>query len=241
MKRLAVLLMSFLLVELTSQGGILTLAQGTTVAGVRYFPATGHNIQGDFLAFFERHGGEAILGLPRTEEFLQDSLKVQYFQRVRMEYHPYNPQPYQVQLALLGDLLGYRAPAIPASSIPAFEHPQRRYYPETGHTLSYSFLTYYDTHGGLDVFGYPITELMAESGTVVQHFQRGKMEWHPENAIDQQVTLGNLGDEYLARIGLPSSYLQAVAPALARPAPALPDAPEAAGSGQPVPAPLVLP
>jgi len=39
----------------------------------------------------------------------------------------------------------------------------------------------------------------------VQYFQRAKMEWHPENPISSQVTLGNLGDEYIARYGLPAS------------------------------------
>lgn len=187
-------------------------SQVSVVGGVRYFPATGHNVQGEFLAFFDRYGGEAIFGLPRTEEFIQDGLKVQYFQRARMEYHPYNPEPYRVQLTLLGDLLGYRLPPIPASSIPPPNHPQRRYYPQTGHTLSYTFLEYFDRHGGLDVFGYPITELMIEGGIVVQYFQRGKMEWHPENPIPYQVTLGNLGEEYIRRINLSASYLAPVAP-----------------------------
>nr|MBC7244888.1 hypothetical protein [Chloroflexota bacterium] len=198
--------------------GLGALVVGTALSqvgigtNVRYFQATGHNVQGEFLAFFDKYGGETIFGLPRTEEFIQDGLKVQYFQRARMEYHPYNPLPYQVQLTLLGDLLGYRSPPISSSSIPPANHPQRRYYPQTGHTLSYTFLEYFDRHGGLDVFGYPITELMVEGGIVVQYFQRGKMEWHPENPIPYQVMLGNLGDEYISRIGLPSSYLAPVAP-----------------------------
>jgi hypothetical protein len=43
--------------------GVGALAQGTDV---RYFPATGHTVQGEFLAFFERYGGEEVFGLPRT-------------------------------------------------------------------------------------------------------------------------------------------------------------------------------
>ncbi len=189
-----------------------TRSQVGSGVNVRYFPATGHNVQGEFLTFFDRYGGETIFGVPRTEEIMQDGLKVQYFQRARMEYHPYNPEPYRVQLTLLGDLLGYRLPPIPAASIPPPNHPQRRYYPQTGHTLSYTFLEYFDRHGGLDVFGYPITELMVENGIVVQYFQRAKMEWHPENPIPYQVTLGDLGDEYIRRINLPASYLAPVPP-----------------------------
>ena len=162
----------------------------------RYFPETGHSVSGVFLTFFDTRGGLEIFGYPITDQFEENGRLVQYFQRVRMEWHPENPEPYKVQLGLLGDLLGYRAPPIPASQIPPANHPQRRYYPETGHTLSYAFLAYYDTHGGLDIFGYPITEFLIENGRIVQYFQRGKMEWHPENPRDRRVQLGFLGEIY---------------------------------------------
>ncbi len=233
MKRLRVLFIPCLLLGLSLGGVLPVLSQSARGNSVRYFPETGHNVQGDFLAFFNKYGGEAILGLPRTEEFLQDGLKVQYFQRVRMEYHPLNPPAYQVQLSLLGDLMGYRMPPIPSTDIPPFDHPQRRYCPQTGHTLSYTFLQYFDSHGSLDVFGYPITELMTENGVAVQYFQRGKMEWHPENAIPYQVTLGSLGDEYIGRTSLPSTYLDPVAP-LSAPLLAAPQALSA-----PTPAPIM--
>jgi len=188
---------------LTAWAALAVQAQGGY--GERYFAETGYWVRGEFLAFFDRYGGVLIFGLPRSGEVYQDGLRVQYFQRARMEYHPNNPEPYKVQLTLLGDLLNYRMPGIPASAIPAMNNPQRRYYPQTGHTLSYTFLQYFESHGALDVFGYPITEFVAERGTIVQYFQRSKMEWHPENAVTSQVTLGNLGDEYIARFGVPRS------------------------------------
>jgi hypothetical protein len=178
---------------------LLPLAQVSHGSGTRYFPETGYSVQGDFLAFFDSHGGIETFGSPITAEVEEGGLRVQYFQRVRMELHPGNPLPYRVQLTLLGDLLGYRQPPIPSFAIPAVNHPQRRYYPQSGHTVSYAFLQYFDSHGALDVFGYPITELLLEGGTVVQYFQRAKMEWHPENPISSQITLGNLGVEYLSR------------------------------------------
>ncbi len=207
-----ILLLSCLLLGLSLGRVIPVRSQSTFGTGFRYFTETGHNVQGEFLAFFDRYGGVAAFGLPRTEEFSRGGLKVQYFQRARMELHPNNPVAYRVQLSLLGDLLGYRRPAIPTASIPPMNHPQRRYCPQTGHTISYGFLQYYDSHGRLDVFGYPITELLTERGTVVQYFQRAKMEWHPENPISYQITLGNLGDEYIARVHLPSSDLDRVPP-----------------------------
>ncbi len=162
----------------------------------RYFSETGHTVSGVFLTFFDTRGGLEIFGYPITDQFEENGRLVQYFQRVRMEWHPENPEPYKVQLGLLGDLLGHRAPPISASQIPPANHPQRRYYPETGHILAYAFLAYYDTHGGLDIFGYPITEFIIENGRIVQYFQRGKMEWHPENPRDRRVQLGFLGEIY---------------------------------------------
>ncbi len=195
---------------------LLSLA-GSTVTGVaqaasvRYFPRTGHNVQGEFLAFFERYGGEDIFGLPRTEQIQLGELTVQYFERARMEHHPRNPPAYRVQLSLLGDLLGYRTPPLVSSSY-SRNSATRRYYPETGHTICYAFLQYFDSHGGLTVFGYPITELTMEAGRVVQYFQRMKLEHHPENAAYVQIAVANLGDEYIRREGLSQSYLEPVAP-----------------------------
>jgi hypothetical protein len=39
------------------------------------------------------------------------------------------------------------------------------------------------------------------------------VEWHPENPNPDQVTLGNLGDEYIARTHLPSFWVERVPPA----------------------------
>ena len=47
-----------------------------------------------------------------------------------------------------------------------------RYYPETGHNLTGAFLNYYDTHGGLPIFGYPLTEPFTENGRTVQYFEQ---------------------------------------------------------------------
>jgi len=206
-KRLGAVIVAGLVLTLVASVAS-AVAQGS---GARYFPATGHNVQGEFLAFYDRYGGEEIFGLPRTEELPLGDLTVQYFERVRMEYHPRNPSEYRVQLSLLGDLLGYGAAPLRQSSY-SRNSATRRYYPETGHTVCYSFLQYFDSHGGLTVFGYPITELTMESGRVVQYFQRAKLEYYRDNPPHAQIRLGNLGDEYIQREGLPQAYLAQVAP-----------------------------
>ncbi|TAK30017.1 MAG: peptidoglycan hydrolase [Chloroflexota bacterium] len=72
---------------------------------VRYFPETGHNVANAFLTYFTSNGGVDIFGYPKTEEMSEGGLTVQYFQRVRMEWHPENPPEWRVQLGLLGDEL----------------------------------------------------------------------------------------------------------------------------------------
>lgn len=70
--------------------------------GERFFTETRHNLGGGFRAFWERHGDMDIFGLPLSEEFDENGLRVQYFERARMEWHRDNRAPYDILLGLLG-------------------------------------------------------------------------------------------------------------------------------------------
>ncbi len=71
-----------------------------------------------------------------------------------------------------------------------------RYYDESGHSVSGAFLAFFDAHGGIAIFGFPITEPFEDAGgRVVQYFQRARFEWDAEN---ETVRLGNLGLELRA-------------------------------------------
>ncbi len=78
------------------------------------------------------------------------------------------------------------------------------YFAETRHTVAGPLLAYWQRHGGLPMFGYPITEaFMGKNPTdgkdyVQQYFQRTRLEWHPEyKGTDSEVLLGLLGAEQL--------------------------------------------
>jgi len=166
----------------------------------QYFSQTGHNLGAGFLAFYYSHGGLDMFGYPRTEEVTEDGFTVQYFQRGRFEYHPEHAgTPYAVQLMLIGDAL--TAPRRPFPQAQPFaSSAEHRYFSETGHGLHFAFWQYFQSHGGLDVFGYPISEeLYGENGWpyAVQYFQRARFEYHPELPARYQVSLGLLGDQYL--------------------------------------------
>ena len=179
-----------------------------------YFPETGHYVCGGFLEFFETRGGLEIFGYPLSESFDDPArgLRVQYFQRARMEHHPQNPNPYTVQLGLLVDELGYRFPAASPGRVPPFNSSLQHYFTETGHVVSYAFLDYFREKGGLDIFGFPRSEFRYEDGYVVQYFQRARMEWHPENLSGPRMRLTNLGEIYIERFGIPGDYDEPLPP-----------------------------
>ncbi len=72
-------------------------------------------------------------------------------------------------------------------------------FPQTGHTVSDPFLSYWQAHGGLAQFGYPISDVLSEVSPLdghsyqVQYFQRAEFELHPENAAPYNVLLTQLG------------------------------------------------
>jgi hypothetical protein len=179
-----------------------------------YFTETGHYVCDEFLEFFKTRGGLEIFGYPLTEAFDDPArgLWVQYFQRARMEWHPYNSAPYNVQLGLLIDELGYTYFPTSKDEHPAFNSSVHHYFSETDHIVSYAFLTYFREKGGVDIFGYPRSEFMYEDGYIVQYFQRARMEWHPEAAPGSQMRLTDIGELYIEQFGLPGDYATPLPP-----------------------------
>ncbi len=180
----------------------------------KYFAETGHYVCDEFLDFYETRGDLEIFGYPLTERFHDDELDldVQYFQRARMELHQLGSDSYQVKLGSLVDELGYDFSAVDPSQLRALNASAQRYFPEAGHTVSYAFLDFFLEHGGLEIFGYPRSEMTIGDGYVVQYFQRVRMEWHPEAFPSPQVRLTNLGETYIERFGVPRDYDRPVNP-----------------------------
>ena len=55
-------------------------------------------------------------------------------------------------------------------------HPDAHYFPQTEHSLRGGFLAYWQAHGGLGQFGFPISEEFVLDGQVVQYFERARLE-----------------------------------------------------------------
>jgi hypothetical protein len=161
----------------------------------QYFEETGYTVQGQFLHFFYVYGGIDSLGHPLTEEIVVDGWRVQYFEKGRLEYHPENEPAYRVTVGWLGELLNRRRPPIPAANIPRANGSERRYFSQTGHTLSGDFLHYFDTHGGSVRFGLPISEPFLWEGKLAQDFQSARFFWTP--GAEESVTLEDIGRVHL--------------------------------------------
>ncbi|MBP1467930.1 cellulase family glycosylhydrolase [Candidatus Chloroploca sp. M-50] len=82
-----------------------------------------------------------------------------------------------------------------------------RSFAETGQSIRGSFLRTWERGGGLAIYGLPITPERLERGSdgverVVQWFERTRFESHPQHRSPNDVLIGLVGVEYLARQGL---------------------------------------
>jgi len=172
-----------------------------------FFAPVGHILKGPFLKFWQANGGLAVFGYPLSEEFQEVSptdgktYTVQYFERNRFEYHPeFVGTRNEVLMGLLGVEMT-RGRTFPAGT-PFQGDANRAYFSETKHSLTGPFLKYWKEHGGLPIFGYPISEELMENGYLVQYFERNRFEYHPEfGGTSNEVLLGLLGVEITRRNG----------------------------------------
>jgi len=174
------------------------------------FPETGKCATGRFFAYWLAHGGLAVNGYPIGDEFDQQladgqTYTVQYFERVRLEAHPEQSEVrYQILLGQFGRQIVGGVPDAPTTPVPAT--PGARHFPETGHNVAPTFLAYWEANGGLDQFGYPLSEEFTETlengqSYTVQYFERARFERHPENMAPDDILLGQFGRRILAETG----------------------------------------
>jgi hypothetical protein len=181
-------------------------ASGHTEDVVRYFPETGHNLVGQVKAFYDRYSGEPIFGRPISEVVTDGEVRVQYFERARFELRAAG-----IALTLIGRAMS--AERTDPAFVQFVEPPDSDgiYYHQTGHTLGGAFEWFWRSHGGLAIFGYPISEEFVEQGVLVQYFERARFEYHPEH-VGAEVQISMLGRTYAQRMGIPEELLAPAPP-----------------------------
>ncbi|WP_254150974.1 L,D-transpeptidase [Candidatus Chloroploca mongolica] len=184
---------------------------GRAQEDVLYFAATGHRLSNanGFLNHWRSSNGSQTLGAPLTEPFEQHGLMVQYFEYGRLEYHP------AYDGAILRGRLGAEyAEALWKEFAPpdpvVLGQPEARLFPATGYAVGEPFLSFWETMGGLDVFGLPISnpawEYIGTQMALVQYFERARLEAYPgASEAGTLVQIGSLGRDLALLRGLPTA------------------------------------
>lgn len=84
----------------------------------------------------------------------------------------------------------------PSGPPPGYQNwspPTTVYIPETGHSVDGVFLDAWRDWGGVESWGNPITSELTENGVVVQYYDYGRFEYHPEATDGAVVQFGDLG------------------------------------------------
>ncbi len=176
-------------------GSLVLSSPGRAQGGSRYFPETGHFVRGDFLEFYESHPqAELVYGYPITDAYPKspDGRIIQYFEKARFELHPEAPNGLRVQLSPLGYYMYTPGQPLP---LPKNFPPCQRF-PETGMQVCYTFLEFFNEQGGVEQFGYPISNFELHDTRIVQYFQNARFEWYPEMPPNQRIVVSNLGKRY---------------------------------------------
>ena len=156
----------------------------TPGAGTVYFADEGHNLAEPFRTRWEQAGGEAVLGRPLSEERYTAGAGgvLQTFQNLTLLYDPAVAEPLAVRGQPLGKTIWAeitRAGAEQPVSGCAAGAIGCQVFPETRHTLSEPFASFWHAHDGAALFGPPISESFADptaSGTQTQVFESAVLE-----------------------------------------------------------------
>lgn len=143
----------------------------------------------EFEPFYNQYGGLQTLGIPISADVEEDGIRVQYFQNGRLEYHPQLPDGSQVILSDLGKEHYGIAPCLSPENV----EPQALYFDATCHSVSPQFREFFVTHGGVNFFGYPISEMYIEDGRFVQNFERATLVWDKSKLPGLKYGLSGLG------------------------------------------------
>lgn len=172
-------------------------------SGGRFYPETGHTLEPQFVDFFDANGGVEIFGYPITDGFQNpaDGTVIQYTENALFAW---DAPKGQVQLQPLGELVGgWHLP----KENPKAEGSGCRYFQESGHSTCFAFLSYYQAHGGRDLFGLPISDFIIQNDRIVQYFQYFRLDWYPDSESAVQVRVAPLGREHFRQKGYDPSLL----------------------------------
>jgi hypothetical protein len=172
-------------------------AGSSNIDGLGTLPDYAAQIDPLFLEYWVRNGGESIFGRPISPLLEENNRKFQWFERARLESWPEHAGTrYAVQPGRIG-VEFTKGIAFPTQEF-FVNRPGLQYEEVTQHGLRGAFLEFWQKNGGVDIFGYPISDEVQEilpddqAYHTVQYFERGRMELHTADP-NQPIKLGLLG------------------------------------------------
>ena len=166
-----------------------------------YIPETGHWIRGEYLEMYQSADNPLLIfGYPITDEIIDpiDGQHTQYFEKARFDLSG-NSGSESIHIAPLGDLL--YTPGDHEVSLTTYSQACETF-KQTGKSVCFAFLDFYEAHNGDFYFGDPISNLELVDGRYVQYFENSRFEWRPELSVGKRVALSNLGEQYFnTRLG----------------------------------------
>lgn len=147
--------------------------------------------------YWRTHGGEAVFGMPLHAATVTPNGMMQTFTNARIEVNDAQRDTlYLVQPATLGTTIYTKLRASVSGNAdgvaPANGEPQ----PAPGtYSLYGVFLDYWNSYGGADVFGYPLSEEFTSftadgQARTVQFFERAAFAYYPEDGSVRPEPLG---------------------------------------------------
>ncbi|HET9660710.1 MAG TPA: L,D-transpeptidase family protein [Thermomicrobiales bacterium] len=179
------------------------------VAPSRYFAKTGHNLRGSFLHQWTMLGGEVAVGLPISEEGFRDGVGiVQSFEGITLLLDPSKQPPADVAgVPLPKDFIASFAPANALKNTDSCPKDAFfcQYFPQTGHSVSGRFASYWGNAGDLSVLGMPVSEPFEDTATgkTTQVFERAILVDYGESDV-RLAKIGREIDHVLIDSGDPS-------------------------------------
>lgn len=171
-----------------------------TVAGER------PGIDPEFYRYWLNVAGVGLNGQPLAASYTANNKLYQYFERTRLEYDRIQAAASQVSRGLLGsELTAKRHSETPFVALSATEvaalsaTDKANFYSATNFYIDAQFAEFWQSEGGLPIFGYPISRSFVENDLKVQYFERARLELQPATASQAAyIMLGLLGQEVLA-------------------------------------------
>jgi hypothetical protein len=190
-------------------------------AGIIQVRQTHHSVGVAFAATY-RKLGLSVIGYPIDEPYVEGPWLTQDFERLELQLRGHMVVVVGIGREVFASLPCFMNAAGPCSSenqhgvAPVENTSTLRYFAATRHTLRGPLLAYWHSHGGIGVFGPPISEQFNASNSdgtgrayVSQYFANARLELHPEAKNPaQRVQVGLIGDQALVFRGwLPGRIL----------------------------------